>query len=272
VTVLLNGVASSHLDLVDPTRLEFEYMQQMAAVIDRLGEPGAPLRVIHLGAAGCTMARYVQAVRPGSHQLAVELDATLVELVRTWFDLPRAPLLKLRTGDARAELARLPSASADVVIRDVFAGDTTPEHVTTLEFTADVARVLRPGGVYLANCADRPPLDRAKSEVATLRAIFTDVAAIAEPGQLRGRRYGNIVLAGTDTPGLLGSADLARAARSLPAPTRLLHDRELATFAGGAVPRRDSPDATGTPNTTETVEAPATTDPGPAPAPTDPGP
>ena len=76
VTVVINGVPSSHLDLADPSRLEFEYMQQMAAVIDRLGEPGEPLRVIHLGAAGCTLARYVQATRPGSRQLAVELDAT----------------------------------------------------------------------------------------------------------------------------------------------------------------------------------------------------
>jgi spermidine synthase len=241
VTVVLNGVPSSHLDLADPTRLDFEYMQQMAAVIDRLDEAGAPLRVVHLGAAGCTMARYVQAVRPGSHQLAIELDTALVALVRTWFDLPRAPLLRLRAGDARAELAGLPPASADVVIRDVFAGAATPEHVTTVEFTADVARVLRPGGIYLANCADRPPLDRAKAEVATLRTAFADVAAIAEPGQLRGRRYGNLVLAGSDRPGLLGSADLARAIRSLPAPTRLLHGSELTAFAGHAVPRYDAP-------------------------------
>jgi spermidine synthase len=244
VTVVLNGVPSSHLDLADPTRLEFEYMQQMAAVIDRLGEPGAPLRVIHLGAAGCTMARYVQAVRPGSHQLAIELDAALVSLVRTWFDLPRAPLLKLRTGDARTELAGLPSASADVIIRDVFAGAATPEHVTTIEFTRDVARVLRPGGIYLANCADRPPLDEARSELATLRAVFADVAATAEPGQLRGRRYGNLVLAGTQAPGLLASADLARAIRSLPAPTRLLHGKDLTAFVGHAVPRTDGPVAT----------------------------
>ena len=238
--MLLNGVPSSHLDLADPTRLEFEYMQQMAAVIDRVGTPGSPLRVIHLGAAGCTLARYVQAVRPGSHQLAIELDATLAELVRTWFDLPRAPLLRLRTGDARAELARLPTGSADVIIRDVFAGATTPRHVTTLEFTADAARVLRPGGVYLANCADRPPLERARSEVATLRAVFADAAATAEPGQLRGRRYGNLVLAGSDQPGLLGSAELARVIRSLPAPTRLLHGPDLAAFSRAAPRRLDA--------------------------------
>ncbi|MGV8965438.1 MAG: spermidine synthase [Cellulomonas sp.] len=259
VTVVLNGVASSHLDLADPTRLDFEYMQQMAAVIDRLGEPGAPLRVVHLGAAGCTMARYVQAVRPGSHQLAIELDATLVVLVRTWFDLPRAPLLKLRAGDARAELAGLPSASADVIIRDVFAGALTPDHVTTIEFTRDVARVLRPGGIYLANCADRPPLDLARAEVATLRTVFADVAATAEPGQLRGRRYGNLVLAGTDRPGLLASADLARAVRSLPAPTRLLHGKDLAAFAGHAVPRVDDVGA-GKAGATDTVEAPSGSD------------
>ena len=252
VTVVINGVPSSHLDLADPTRLEFEYMQQMATVIDRYGEPGTPLRVVHLGAAGCTMARYVQAVRPGSHQLAIELDAALVGLVRTWFDLPRAPLLKLRTGDARAELAGLPSGSADVIIRDVFAGAVTPDHVTTIEFTRDVARVLRPGGIYLANCADRPPLDRARAEVATLRAVFADVAATAEPGQLRGRRYGNLVLTGTNQPGLLASADLARAVRSLPAPTRLLHGKELTAFAGHAVPRTDDVTVAG-----RTIEAPS---------------
>jgi len=239
VTVLLNGVPSSHLDLADPTRLEFEYMQQMAAVIDRVGEPRAPLRVVHLGAAGCTMARYVQVVRPGSHQLAIELDATLASLARTWFDLPRAPFLRIRTGDARVELERLPAASADVIIRDVFAVATTPPHVTTREFTAVAARVLRPGGVYLANCADRPPLERARSEVATLRTAFADVAAIAEPAQLRGRRYGNLVLVGTDRIGLLDAADLARAIRSLPAPTRLLHGRELTSFTGGAAPLSD---------------------------------
>lgn len=240
VTVLVNGVPSSHLDLADPTRLDFEYMQQMAAVLDRAAAPGAPLRVVHLGAAGCTLARYVHATRPGSHQLAVELDAALAALVRTWFDLPRSPALRIRAGDARAELERRPDASADVVIRDVFAGDATPPHVRTAEFAHQVARVLVPGGVYLANCADRPPLATARAEVATLRAVFRDVIAIAEPAQLKGRRYGNLVLAGTDSGGLLGSADLARAVRSLPAPTRVLHGPELTAFVGDAEPIHDA--------------------------------
>ena len=241
VTVLVNGVPSSYLDLVDPTRLVFEYMQQMAAVIDRVGPAGGPLDVVHLGAAGCALARAVDAERPGSRQLAVELDTVLPELVRGWFDLPRSPALRIRAGDARAELSRLPDASADVVVRDVFAGDTTPDHVRTREMVAEVARVLRPGGVYLANCADRPPLAGAKAEGATLRAAFGDVAVIAEPGLLRGRGYGNVVLAATDDADLLGSPALARAVRSLPAPARLLHGDEVTAFVGNAVPLTDPP-------------------------------
>ncbi len=239
VTVLVNGVPSSHLDLADPTRLVFEYMQQFAAVVDRFDDTGRPLTVVHLGAAGCALARWVHATRPGSQQVAVELDVTLPELVRGWFDLPRSPALRIRAGDAREQLATMADGSADVVVRDVFSGDTTPSHVRTLEFTRDVARVLRPGGLYLANCADRPPLTTTRAEVATLAQVFADVAVIAEPALLRGRGYGNVVLAGTDDGAVLPSAALERAIRSLPAPARLLHGDEARAFRGAAPPLLD---------------------------------
>lgn len=239
VTVLVNGVPSSYLDLADPAALAFEYMQQMALVLDRLDDGTQPLDVVHLGAAGCALARAVHATRPGSRQVAVELDTALPELVRAWFDLPRAPALRIRAGDAREQLTAMADETADVVVRDVFAGSTIPAHVVTREMAEQVARVLRPGGVYLVNCADRPPLTAARSECATLVDVFGDVAAIAEPGILRGRGYGNLVLVGTDRTELLGSAALARAVRSLPAPARLLHGEELTAFVGRAPVLRD---------------------------------
>ena len=247
VTLLVNGVPSSHLDLTDPTRLEFEYMQQMAAVLDAFAPAPEPLTVIHLGAGGCALARAVHATRPASRQLAVELDERLAALVRTWFELPRSPALRVRIGEARTELGTLPDGSADVVVRDVFAGDRTPDHLTTVELTADVARVLRPGGLYLANCADRPPLSLARSEAATVAAVFAHVAALAEPAQLRGRRYGNVVLAGTDSPDVLDSPALARSLRSLPVPTRILHGAELEDFVGRAPVRHDPAAPVGSP-------------------------
>jgi len=239
VTLLVNGVPSSHLDLADPERLDFEYMQQMAAVLDHLPVTEA-FRAVHLGAAGCAMARWAHARFPGARQVAVDLDPVLVALVREWFDLPRSPALRLRAGEARAELRTLPDASADAVLRDVFAGDRTPPHVTTAEFVRDVARVLRPGGVYLANCADRPPLALARAEAATLASVFAHVGVVAEPAVLRGRRYGNVVLVATDDPALLDDPGTARDLRSLPVPARLLVGEELAGFVGRAAPLHDA--------------------------------
>jgi hypothetical protein len=119
----------------------------------------------------------------------------------------------------------------------------------TLGMADDVRRVLRPGGVYLVNCADRPPLAAVRRELATLAAAFGEdawddgrVAAIAEPAQLKGRRYGNVVLAavapGGAEPGLAGPG-LARAVRSLAVPARVLVGGELRTFVGPATPLVD---------------------------------
>lgn len=255
LTVHVNGVPSSFIDLDDPRNVGFEYMEIMCAVI--ACAPPGPLDVVHLGAAGCAMARFVDAERPGSRQIGVDIDARLLELARQWFDLPRSPRLRLRAGDARAELATLAPGSADVVVRDVFAGDRTPEHLVTGEFVDDVLRVLRPGGLYLVNCADRPPLTLARSEVATLRAALDraersapdavrgELAVVSEPGLLKGRRYGNLVLvlrtpASGPPPVSLGTAGLARALRSLAVPAHILvTDEEISRFVGHATPSTD---------------------------------
>ncbi|GAB2454741.1 spermidine synthase [Xylanimonas ulmi] len=269
VTLQVNGVPSSYLDLDDPGFLAFEYMQQMDAVV--AATTTGPLRALHLGAAGCALARSWDAQRPGSRQLAVDVDARLVTLVREWFGLPRAPRLRLRADDAARAVATAAPASYDVVVRDVFAGDTTPTHLITGQAAAHAAAALRPGGLYLVNCADRPPLEHARRELATLAAAFgPDVAGsgrlalIAEPGILKGRRYGNLVLAavravtdeadrddstrppspaagepprgdGPQAPDLR-SAALARALRALPVPAQPVTGAELTRFIGTARP------------------------------------
>ena len=238
ITVFINDAESSYVDLADPRHLEFEYMQQMSVVLDVLGVPGPqPVRALHLGGAGCALARAWDAERPGSTQLAVELDAELARLARTWFALPRSPRLRIRVADARQALASMGPAEWDVIVRDVFAGIEVPAHVRTVE-TAQLARAaLGPEGLYLVNLTDRPPLTLARSEVATLSEVFEHVALIADPAILRGRRYGNVVLVGSSRP--VESAQLDRDLRSLPLPVRLLTGPELTAFAGTHRPFRD---------------------------------
>ena len=81
-TLRVDGIPQSHVDLDDPLYLEFEYMRRLGHLADLAAPDGQPLRVLHLGGGGLTLARYVAAARPGSSQLAVESDGALVDLVR----------------------------------------------------------------------------------------------------------------------------------------------------------------------------------------------
>lgn len=94
----VNGVPSSHIDLADPTLLEFEYMRWIAQLLESQRPRDERLRVLHLGGGACSMARYLAATYPNARQVVVEIDGRLAELVRDWFDLPRAPLLRIRVG------------------------------------------------------------------------------------------------------------------------------------------------------------------------------
>jgi hypothetical protein len=230
-TVHVNGVPSSYVDLADPTRLVFEYHQWTAAVIDAVHDEGA-LRMVHLGGAGCAFPRYVAATRPGSRQLVLEVDQRLVDLVRASFGASGAAGFKLKVADAREGLRAVPDGTQDVVVRDAFAGDRVPGHLVTAEFLRDVDRVLAPGGVWIANLADRPPMPHSRAELATTGSVFAHVALMAEPGVFRGRRYGNALLVASQSP--LPERALVRALSGGVAPARLVAGEDARHFCAGA--------------------------------------
>ena len=234
----LDGVPQSHVDLADPTHLEFEYVRRMGHVLDLAAEPGRPLDVVHLGGGALTLARYAAVTRPGSRQRVVEWDEALTDLVRRELPLPRGARVRVRAADARAGLAALPDGSADVVLVDVFAGARTPAHLTTVEFATDIARVLRPGGTTAWNVSDGPPLRFVRAEAATLRAVFAHVALLAEPGTLRGRRFGNTVAVGSDAE--LPVPALTRRCAGDPMPSRVVSGEDLDRFVGQAAPVTDA--------------------------------
>jgi spermidine synthase len=239
-TLLVDGVAQSHVDLDDPTYLEFEYMRRLASVIDAAAPAGAPLRVLHLGGGALTLPRYLEATRPKSRQRVVERDAALIALVRRVLPLPRGADLRVRVADARAAVEASRDAAFDLVIADVYRGAQMPSAVSSVEFVEHVARILRPDGYYAVNVADLPPLAFSRIQAATLRAIFPDVCVMAEAGTLRGRRYGNVVLAAAVRPGGLPVELLRIAARRDAFPARLLHGDDLSRFIAGARPMTDA--------------------------------
>lgn len=237
-SLLIDGAPQSHVDLDDPARLTFEYQRRLGHIADLTAPAGSPLHVLHLGGGAFTLARYVAATRPRSTQQIVELDAPLVQLVRTRLPLDPGARIRVRNGDARTGLGKIADSWADLIIADVFSGARTPAHLTSTEFLTEVRRVLKPGGSYAANLADGPPLAHLRAQIATAAAVFPELALAADPTVLRGRRFGNAVLLASDVP--LPVAEFTRRVATDPHPGRVEHGKGLADFSGGAAPVTDA--------------------------------
>lgn len=236
-TMYVNGMESSHVDLHDPTRLDFEYMRWFAAMVRAWHRPDSEFTAMHLGGGGCTFPRYLQATCPGVRQQVVEVDEGVLELAKQAFGLRSGGRLRLRQGEARRAVQDSPESSADLIVRDAFSGSDVPDHLRTREFVAEVDRALTPQGIYLANLADGQLLAAARREAATLLTIFEHVALVAEPAQLRGRRYGNVVVAGSHAP--LPVEGWSRTLASDPVRARLLETAEARRLCAGQRPFTD---------------------------------
>jgi spermidine synthase len=233
--LVVDGTPQSHVDLDDPTHLFFEYIARMGHVIDQLGMPGEPITALHLGAGALTLPRYVEATRPGSRQQVVELEPALIDLVRAQLPLPRGASIRVRYGDARAVLGRLPRGlvgTVDLLVVDIFGGAQIPAHVTSLEFYRECGAFLAPHGVVLVNVADGAGAAFARGQAATVAMAFEDVAVLAEAQVLKGRRFGNFVLVASPSP--LPLDWMPRLLAGGPHPAQLVHGRSLRDWIAGA--------------------------------------
>jgi spermidine synthase len=233
----VDGAPQSYVDLDEPEHLEFEYARRLGHVLDTVAEPGRALDVLHLGGGALTLPRYVAVTRPGSRQDVVEADRALLDLVVEYLPLPAGASIAVHAADARAWLEAAPTDSADVLVADVFGGSRVPAQVTSVAYARAAARVLRGDGVYLANLADAAPFAFLRSQLANFASQFAELAVIAEPGVLRGRRFGNAVLVAAHHP--VDTAALARRTASDAFPARVRHGPGLRDFIGGARPVRD---------------------------------
>lgn len=249
--VQFGTLAQSYVDPSDPLRIEFEYVGRLCEALEAVvlgGPEDQRVRVVHIGGAGMTIPRWVEAKRPHTAQIVLEPDSELVAEVRRKMPLPRRSGIKVREVGGREGIAVMPEHYADAVVLDAFADSTVPAELTTAEFIDEVAMRLRPGGLFAANVADKAPFGWAKRFVAGVVGRWSSVLVSAEPAVWKGRRYGNLVVLAS-AQRLPAEALSAQAARAV-FPYRLLAGRDLTRWLGGAQPLIDadaepSPEAPG---------------------------
>ncbi|HEY2669093.1 MAG TPA: fused MFS/spermidine synthase [Rugosimonospora sp.] len=240
-TLLVDGVAQSYVDIDRPAHLEFEYARRVAAIIEVVAPRAAAIRALHLGGGALSLPRYVAAARPGSAQRVIERDGKLSEAVRRIVPLPDDADIEVRVADARTAARTAAGEGFDLVIADVYQAARMPAQVATVEFAAAVHGALADSGLYALNVTDLPGLAQSRVQAATLRRVFPDVAVIGQPGMLRGRRFGNVVLAASPQPDGLPVTRLAGILHGAEGDRgTLVHGAELDAFIAGARPLTDA--------------------------------
>ena len=232
LTLYLDTLRHSCVHLDDPTALDFSYAQILSDVLTTVGDASSPIDALHIGGGGFTMPRYIEAVRPGSDSVVLELDPTLVRIAEEELGLERSDGLRVRIGDARLSLRDQPQDTYDLVIGDAFGGQAVPWHLTTREFVAQVKATMTSEGVYAVNLIDYPPLGFARAEAATLAAVFANVAVIAPQARIDRTDGGNFVLVASDAP--LDVEGIAEANTARGDDDIVATDEQLQRFIGDA--------------------------------------
>lgn len=228
---------------VDPSRphfLAFEYVQHIAMVLDHtvLGCPEAErLRVVHIGGAGMSLPRWVAWRRPGTAQVVCEPDVDLTQEVRRKIPLPPRSGIKVRDVDGRAGLAAMPDGWADVIIVDAFDGAQVPGELATEEALDEVRRIARGAAVVVFNVTDRSPFAWSKRLAGGIAGRWRNMLVGMEPVVAKGKRFGNLLLAGSDARP--DAAAVERESARLTVGYRWVTGREARSWSGGAVPMRD---------------------------------
>src|SRR4051812_26844626 len=181
----MDGHDQSHVDLADPSRLEFDYVRRIGDVLDAWGDPGEPVRVLHVGGAGLTLPRYVAHTRPRSAQVVLEPEAEVTELVRRELPLPQRSGIKVRPVDGRAGLPAFRDGSLDLVVVDAYVAGRVPGELVTREAVGAYARVLATDGLLLLNLLDLAPFGWLRRVVAAVRTSLPAAMVGVEPATLR---------------------------------------------------------------------------------------
>lgn len=231
--VCKDGADQSWIDPANPTRLEFDYMRRIAWLIDAwMTGDSNRLRVVHIGGAGMSLARWLAVTRPGTAQIVLEPDEAITAAVRQVAPLPPRSGIKVRPVDGRRGLASMPGEYADVVILDAFDHAQVPASLVSGEFMDDVVRVLRKGGLLAVNLIDAHPHQWARRVVATVNHSFPACCVIAESSALKAHRVTNLVVGASQAE--LPIDALTRLAAGAVFPCTVLAATQLTHWLAGA--------------------------------------
>lgn len=181
------------IDLYNPQRLVFEYVQGMLAGYALMPRPK---RVLIIGLGGGTLSNLLHQISPQAEIISVDIDPLVVKLARRYFNYQENDKVKTVVKDGRVFIkrAQLNNEKFDWIILDAFNGDYIPEHLMTQEFLFEAKSRLRKNGIISANTFSGSRLYDYES--ATYQSVFNNLQIYKSPTK------GNRIIFGCNCEGL----------------------------------------------------------------------
>lgn len=164
----------------------------------------------------------------------LEPDVYLTSFVRQHLPLPRRSGIRVRPISGEDGLQEMPDDYADVIVIDAYIGGQVPAALGTREVLTAAARVLRPTGLFIGNYPDAGPRTYLRRVLSGVVQCWPHAAVGAEPAVLKGRRFGNMLVAASQTR--LPADELARRCASAPLPYRFISGQKLKEHVPAALP------------------------------------
>jgi spermidine synthase len=153
--LVLDHLIHSINDINDPYYLDYEYIRIYEELMRwRMNREGT-LKTLFIGGGGYTLPRCLELMYPKAEIDVVEIDPEITRVVHEYLGVPRDTRIRSFNEDGRWFVMNCPDKGKyDFIVGDAFNDLSIPYHLTTKEFALQMARLLKPEGILMANVID----------------------------------------------------------------------------------------------------------------------
>ena len=146
-----NGKLSLLVNGIEQTGTYVDVLFRRSLNILLSWHPSPVLHILVIGVGGGSVIRQLHKAYPLAHIIAVDIDKTIIDIAKTYFQIPSEDYCKFIVSDARTYIAGANNGKFDLIIIDIYIGNDVPQFVSEKAFLRNVSLKLKPKGRFLMN-------------------------------------------------------------------------------------------------------------------------
>ncbi|HVO67520.1 MAG TPA: fused MFS/spermidine synthase [Syntrophales bacterium] len=153
--LVLDHLIHSINDLNNPLYLDYEYIRIYEEFMRWRVKRAGSLKTLFIGGGGYTLPRCLEIMYPMAEIDVVEIDPEITKVVYNYLGVPASTKIRTFNEDGRWFVMNCRDKEKyDFIVVDAFNDLSIPYHLTTKEFAQQMAELLKPDGILMANVID----------------------------------------------------------------------------------------------------------------------